>query len=151
MYGQAVAATPPGSPALPGFLNNLRTCRSDRYARTGRFEDLQEAIRVYEQAVAATPPGSPDLPGYLNNLGTGLSDRYARPGRFEDLQEAIRVYEPAVAAPPPGSVGCGGAYLDPRIDCGDTIKRREPRHLAAGPWAVNLVHRQRPRRITTAD
>ena len=55
-------ATPPGSPDLPMFLNNLGTGLSDRFARSGRLADLEEAIRRYEAAVEATPPGSPDLP-----------------------------------------------------------------------------------------
>jgi tetratricopeptide (TPR) repeat protein len=74
-----------------------------RYERTGRLEDLEEAIRVFREAVEATPPGSPDRPGYLNNLGNGLRARYERTGRLEDLEEAIRVFREAVEATPPGS------------------------------------------------
>jgi tetratricopeptide (TPR) repeat protein len=75
-----------------------------RYERTGRLEDLEEAIRVFREAVEATPPGSPDRPGRLNNLGGGLfRDRYERTGRLEDLEEAIRVFREAVEATPPGS------------------------------------------------
>ncbi len=44
------------------YLNNLGTGLSARYARTGRLEDLEEAIRVYQAAVQRTPPDSPDLP-----------------------------------------------------------------------------------------
>ncbi|MCO5212950.1 MAG: tetratricopeptide repeat protein [Caldilinea sp.] len=40
--------------------------------RTGRLEDLEEAIRVYQQAVSLTPPHSPDRPSRLSNLGNGL-------------------------------------------------------------------------------
>ncbi|MCO5212949.1 MAG: tetratricopeptide repeat protein [Caldilinea sp.] len=41
--------------SLPDFgsvflLNNLGTGLSDRYKRTGRLEDLEEAIRCYRQA-----------------------------------------------------------------------------------------------------
>ena len=43
-------ATPPGSPDRPSRLNNLGAGLSDRYERTGRLEDLEEAIRVYRQA-----------------------------------------------------------------------------------------------------
>jgi hypothetical protein len=54
------------------FLNNLGNGLA-RYERTGRLEDLEEAIRVYREAVEATPPDSPDRPGYLNNLGRAVS------------------------------------------------------------------------------
>ena len=98
-----VAATPPGSPDLPRYLNNLGNGLRARYARTGELADLARAIGVYEEAVAATPPGSPDLPSRLNNLGNGLRARYARTGELADLARAIGVYEEAVAATPPGS------------------------------------------------
>ena len=70
----AVAATAEGSPDLPMYLNNLGTGLSARFGRTGRLEDLEEAIRVSQAAVAATAEGSPDLPSRLNNLGNGLRD-----------------------------------------------------------------------------
>ncbi len=57
------------------YLNNLGAGLSDRYARSGRLEDLEEAIRVYQQAVDTTPPDSPNRPMYLKNMGTGLSAR----------------------------------------------------------------------------
>ena len=100
---EAVAGTPPGSPDLPGWLNNLGAGLSARYGRTGELADLQRAVRAYQEAVAATPTGSPDLPGWLNNLGTGLSARYGRTGELGDLEGAIRAYEEAVAGMPPGS------------------------------------------------
>ena len=100
---EAVAGTPPGSPDLPGWLNNLGAGLSARYGRTGELADLQRAVRAYQEAVAATPTGSPDLPGWLNNLGTGLSARYGRTGELGDLEGAIRAYEKAVARTPPGS------------------------------------------------
>jgi len=46
-----VALTPEGSPDLPMFLNNLANGLSDRYGRTGKLADLEEAIRYYEQGV----------------------------------------------------------------------------------------------------
>ena len=93
---QAVAHTPPDSPALPMCLNNLGAGLRDRYARTERIEDLEEAISVLQQAIALTPSDSPALPMCLNNLGVGLSDRHARTGRIEDLEEAIFVFQQAV-------------------------------------------------------
>jgi hypothetical protein len=66
-------------------LNNLGSGLRSRYARAGRLEDLEEAIRMYQEAVQRTPPDSSDLPSLLNNLGNGLSSRYARTGRLEHL------------------------------------------------------------------
>jgi tetratricopeptide (TPR) repeat protein len=87
LWWQAVQLTPPDSPDLPMYLNNLGNGLRSRYARTGRLEDLEEAIRVSQQAVQRTPPDSPDLPSRLNNLGYGLSDRYARTGCLEDWRK----------------------------------------------------------------
>ena len=103
LWRQAVKLTPPDSPKLPGYLNNLGAGLSGRYERAGRLEDLEEAIGVYRRAVELTPVGSPDMPGYLNNLGTGLSGRYERAGRPEDLEEAIGVYRRAVKLTPADS------------------------------------------------
>ena len=77
--------------------------RSDRYARSGRLEDLDAAIAAYEQALAATPPDSPDRPRYLNNLGNGLRARSARSGRLEDLDAAIAACQQALDTTPPDS------------------------------------------------
>ena len=51
LWQQAVQGTPPDSPDLPGYLNNLGTGLSTRYARTGSLADLEESIRVYQQAL----------------------------------------------------------------------------------------------------
>jgi len=103
LWEQAVKATPPDSPDLRMYLNNLGTGLGERFVRTGREADLEEAIRVFQQAVKATPPDSLDLPSGLNNLGTGLSDRFVRTGREADLEEAIRVFQQAVKATTPDS------------------------------------------------
>ncbi len=46
----AVQRTPPDSPDLPGYLNNLANGLSDRYARTGALQDLQDAQKTYARA-----------------------------------------------------------------------------------------------------
>ena len=102
-FQQALDATPPDSPALARYLNNLGTSLGTRFERTGREADLEEAIRAYRQTVQATPPDSPTLPGYLNSLGNGLRARFSRAGREADLEEAILVFEQAVKATPPDS------------------------------------------------
>ncbi|MGB4803411.1 MAG: tetratricopeptide repeat protein, partial [Anaerolineae bacterium] len=103
VYEQALQATPPNSPDLPGYLNNLGNGLRARYARTGHPWDLEEAILVTQQAVARTPPDSPDLPSTLHNLGIGLRARYAGTGRLEDLEEALKVNQQAVQLTPPDS------------------------------------------------
>lgn len=45
-----MAETPAGSPDLAGYLNNLGNGLSERFERTGRLEDLEEAIRCYRRA-----------------------------------------------------------------------------------------------------
>ena len=111
LWRQAVKLTPPDSPKLPGYLNNLGAGLSGRYERAGRLEDLEEAIGVYRQAVELTPADSPDMPGYLNNLGNGLRNRYERAGRLEDLEEAIGLYRQAVKLVPADSPDMPG-YLN---------------------------------------
>ncbi len=96
LWQMAVQRTPPDSPDLPGYLNNLGNGLHDRYARTGQLADLEEAIRVCQQAVQLTPRDSPDLSSFLNTLGNGLSDRYAHTGQLADLEEAIRVRQQTV-------------------------------------------------------
>ena len=60
-----------------------------RYKRTGKIEDLEEAIRLSRQTVVITPIDYPDLAVYLNGLGTQLERRYERTGKIEDVKEAI--------------------------------------------------------------
>jgi len=46
VYQTAVQRTPPDSPGLPGYLNNLGNGLRDRYARIGQLADLEEAIET---------------------------------------------------------------------------------------------------------
>ena len=94
----ARAATPDGSTALAGVLNNLGVALWSRSAH--RPADLAEALAVFEQAVAITPPGSPDAATYLDNLANALSDRYEHAGEQADLDEAVRAYERAIGCLP---------------------------------------------------
>jgi CHAT domain-containing protein len=102
-WTEALAATPPDSPARPGYLTNLGGGLRDRYARSGRLEDLDAAIAAWQQALDTTPPDSPDRPSILNNLGNGLHARYARSGRLEDLDAAIAAWQQALDTTPPDS------------------------------------------------
>jgi tetratricopeptide (TPR) repeat protein len=58
--------------------------------RTGKMEDLKEAIRRAQQAVDITPEDYPDLASILDNLCVMLESRFKRTGKMEDLEEAIR-------------------------------------------------------------
>lgn len=49
--------------------------------RTGRVEDLDEAIRRVRQAVDTVPKYHPNLTDWLNNLGTSLK------GAFRDRKD----------------------------------------------------------------
>src|SRR5437667_383065 len=89
LWRQAVKLTPPDSPKLPGYLNNLGAGLSGRYERAGRLEDLEEAIGVYRQAVELVPADSPDMPGYLNTSGPGPLRSYRAAGRVQDLDRAL--------------------------------------------------------------
>ena len=50
LWQRAVNLTAEGSPDLPSILNNLANGLSDRYARTGALQDLQDAQMTYERA-----------------------------------------------------------------------------------------------------
>jgi CHAT domain-containing protein len=102
-WTEALAATPPDSPARPSILTNLGLGLHARYARSGRLEDLDAAIAAYEQALDTTPPDSPDRPSRLTNLGGGLHARYARSGRLDDLDAAIAAWQQALDTTPPDS------------------------------------------------
>ncbi|KAH0563243.1 hypothetical protein GP486_002188 [Trichoglossum hirsutum] len=94
----AVAETQEGNEAYAGRLNNLGVMLESRYERTGKMEDLEEAILIARQAVDAvdvTPEDHPDLAGRLNNLGNKLESRYERTGKMEDLEEAIQITQQA--------------------------------------------------------
>ena len=67
-----------------------------RYERTGKAEDLEEAIRTSRRAFDIIPQNHPDLAMLLFNLGNRLSDQYDRTGKIEDLDEAISNAQRAV-------------------------------------------------------
>jgi tetratricopeptide (TPR) repeat protein len=71
-----------------------------RYARIGKMDDLEDAIRVSRWAVEITPSDHPKLAAQLGNLGNKLEGRYALIGNMDDLEEAIRVSRWAVEITP---------------------------------------------------
>jgi len=52
-FQQAVQRTPPDSPDLPAYLNNLGLGLSAHYARSGRLEHLEQACAIFDRATAA--------------------------------------------------------------------------------------------------
>jgi hypothetical protein len=86
-----VDITPQGHPNLVIYLSNLGSAHQTRFVRTGRMEDLEEAIRITHQAVNIIPRDHPALAGRLNTLSTTLLRRFERTGGMEDLEEAIRI------------------------------------------------------------
>jgi tetratricopeptide (TPR) repeat protein len=99
-YGGLGHAQDEDHPSLARMLNNLGRKLEDQYDRTGKIEDLEQAIRVSRQAVDITPGDHPDLAVLLNDLGNQLGSRYERTGKIEDLEEAIRMIQQAVDVTP---------------------------------------------------
>ena len=67
----------PDLPHLSIHVSSLSGALSHRYRRTGRREDLDEAITVLREAAHAVPPGSLELRICLDGLGMVFSDRFA--------------------------------------------------------------------------
>ena len=92
LWQVAVQRTPPDSPDLPSLLTNLGNGLSDRYARTGRLADLEEAIRrLPNRRCSARPPTRRTCPPASTTWATASATRYAYTGQLANLEEAIRV------------------------------------------------------------
>ncbi|MEV7094528.1 hypothetical protein AB0M80_17010 [Amycolatopsis sp. NPDC051045] len=77
-------------------LTLLGTALYTRYERTGRLDDLSEAVDVERLALAETPAGHPERRSRLTNLATSLRVRYEWLRRLPDLDEAITIGSEAV-------------------------------------------------------
>jgi hypothetical protein len=75
-----------------GWPNNLANKLESRYERTGKMEDLEEAIERARKAVAATPDDHPDRVGWLSNLGNMLESRFVRIGTPKDEISAFLLF-----------------------------------------------------------
>jgi hypothetical protein len=74
-----------------------------RYQRTGRAEDLHEAIAVFTRALrAAADPG--EKAALRNALGNALRARHVATGDPADLDEALRLTAPSGTAAETGAV-----------------------------------------------
>ncbi|RHZ48891.1 uncharacterized protein CDV56_105798 [Aspergillus thermomutatus] len=99
----AVNITPQDHPDLAGRLNNLGDMFSDRYYRTGKMDDLEEAIQKAQRAIDITPEDHPNLAAWLNNLANRLSARYnkmhEKKDRFTCTDSYIKAYNCSSAKP----------------------------------------------------
>ncbi|KAH6667397.1 hypothetical protein B0J14DRAFT_602149 [Halenospora varia] len=76
--------------------NQLR----NRFERTGKMENLEDAIQMARQVLEVTPKSYPDLAGRLINLGIVLEIRFGRTENLENLEEAIQLARQAVDLTP---------------------------------------------------
>ncbi|GAA4609908.1 tetratricopeptide (TPR) repeat protein [Actinoplanes octamycinicus] len=63
----------------------------DRFAATGRADDLDAAVGILAGALDLAP----DEPALVNNYGLALSERYRCTGELSDLETATRAYRRA--------------------------------------------------------
>ncbi|KAL8295079.1 hypothetical protein RB600_000852 [Gaeumannomyces tritici] len=88
-------------------LTNQAAELAETYQQTGRYEDLEEALRIMERVV--NTGGGSIQPGMLSNLGAMLGRRFERTGSMDDLNRAVEVADMAVDATPqdhPDRAGC---------------------------------------------
>lgn len=83
-----------------GRLKNLGKIVEMLYQRTGKIEDLEEAIGISRQVVQLIPKHEPDLAERLDNLGGMVEKRHKCIGNMGDLDEAIRISQQAVELTP---------------------------------------------------
>jgi tetratricopeptide (TPR) repeat protein len=77
----------------------------ERYARTGRLEELERSMEAHRRALASPAAADPrERAACRNSLGTALRELYLEHGRLVDLRGAIRQHERAVRELPPGAL-----------------------------------------------
>ncbi|MGW4528825.1 hypothetical protein [Amycolatopsis sp. NPDC004378] len=101
----AVAATPPGDPALAERQSRLGVVYRRRYEEGKSRADLEAAIDWGRQAVASGRPGTEGRGGHLTNIGVACRERYELHGYPADLDFAVHYGEQAVAADPDDDAG----------------------------------------------
>jgi hypothetical protein len=148
VYREAVEATPLDSPDRPGRLNNLGNGLRARYERTGRLEDLEEAIRAYRQACVQGLQSNPH-----HALGAGrnwLLWAFQR-GAWEETLEAHRYAVQAAEALLSSQFG----YPDKAFSLGEV--QGLPARAAFSAWrlgrltkAVEIVEQGRARLLREA-
>ena len=71
------------------ILNSLAIGLSERYARTGKLQDLDVAIALSAAELNLTPQAHPNRAMILSILGYQFGRRYTRTGNMRDLMAAI--------------------------------------------------------------
>lgn len=93
-YEQAVQHAPPDSPIRASVLDEKGRGLVDRYFRTGRVADLEQAVKALEEAVSLSRQVCPnEYPLYLTNLASGLRTKYRAIRDISALQKAIESYK----------------------------------------------------------
>ncbi|MEU7556025.1 CHAT domain-containing protein [Streptomyces sp. NPDC044571] len=98
LWRRLAAAAPSTFPDRMLYQSNLAATLMLRHARTGRPEDLDEAVVFFRLAAGSGPDDHPDRPGLLGNLGVALQTRFERTGEPEDLAQSIEARRAAIAA-----------------------------------------------------
>ncbi|MGW0948960.1 CHAT domain-containing protein [Streptomyces sp. NPDC002623] len=84
----AEALMPPGHPDRPAALDDLGLVLAACYQRSGRPEELNEAVLAHRESVALTREGHGSLGLRLLNLGAALSLRHLLTEDGDDLRES---------------------------------------------------------------
>ncbi|EJD03367.1 TPR-like protein [Fomitiporia mediterranea MF3/22] len=74
--------------------------RWKRFMRSGSWEDLEEAIKLYRVALDLRPKGHPCHSISLNRLALSLRSRFLQYGRIEDLEESVTLHRDALELRP---------------------------------------------------
>ncbi|VUC24094.1 unnamed protein product [Clonostachys rosea] len=93
-YGEeAIIASLPSDPNLPGFMTSLGNRYMERYLRTGKTGYMDKAIELSRSALKKSPEGHPSHGQHVICLSYQLGERYSRFGMMADLDEAIQLVE----------------------------------------------------------
>ncbi|KAJ2912256.1 hypothetical protein MD484_g8150, partial [Candolleomyces efflorescens] len=74
---------------LSSWIAGLANALHQKFQRTGRSPDIDEAIATHRKAIAFTSPTDPQLRKRLTNLATSLKSRADMTRKTEDLDEAV--------------------------------------------------------------
>ena len=116
MGREALRLIPANHVRRPRLLTNLAGGLKLLSARSGKLEELREAVELGRAAIAAVDPGDPSLALMTSNLSVVLHALYLRNGEREALDEALRHSRATVAACPEGHPN-RAAYLSNLCTC----------------------------------
>ncbi|MFJ3306339.1 CHAT domain-containing protein [Streptomyces sp. NPDC086549] len=105
---RALAATAPGDPHRPAFLNMTSATLSRIAERTGEPQWARRAVAAGEEAVAGTPPHHIDRPSHLHNLSLHQAALFRLTGDVDSLRACVVSVRRALDALPPAHPDRGG-------------------------------------------